>query len=138
MTLLPTGERKLRMSNFILDASAVLAFLNQEQGAEAVERLIPDSNINAVNLAEVLSRSVDLGHTDRSARKAFALLNLEVIEFDTQHAEKAAELRLTTRHLGLSLGDRSCLASAILHNATAVTADRIWKSLDVCPIEVIR
>jgi ribonuclease VapC len=126
------------MSSFILDSSAVLAFLNQETGAEYVERLIPDSKINAVNVAEVLARSVELGHTNESARESFAMLSLEIIDFDERHAESAAELRSETRHLGLSLGDRSCLACAILHNATAVTADRLWKSLSYCPIEIIR
>lgn len=126
------------MSSFILDSSAVLAFLNQENGAEYVRRLIPDSKINAVNVAEVLTRSVELGHTDESAREAFAVLNLEIIDFDERHAVEAAELRAPTRHLGLSLGDRSCLACAILHNATAVTADLQWKKLDLCSIEIIR
>src|SRR4051812_19369130 len=100
------------MSSFILDSSAVLAFLNQENGSERVERLIPDSKINAVNMAEVLTRSVELGHTDESARESFAMLSLEVIDFDERHAAATAELRASTRHLGLSLGDRSCLACA--------------------------
>jgi ribonuclease VapC len=126
------------VSSFILDSSAVLAFLNQENGAEYVERLIPDSKINAVNVAEVLTRSVELGHTDESAREAFAELSLEIIDFDERHAVGAAKLRASTRHLGLSLGDRSCLTCAILHNAIAVTADRKWKELTFCSIEIIR
>lgn len=126
------------MSRFILDSSAILAFLNQENGAEYVERLIPDSRICAVNVSEVLSRSVELGHTNESAHESFAMLCLEIIDFDENHALKAAELSAVTRHLGLSLGDRSCLACAILLNATAVTADRQWKSLTCCPVEVIR
>jgi len=126
------------MSSFIMDSSAILAFLNQENGAEYVERLIPDSKINAVNMAEVLARSVELGHTNESARESFAMLSLEIIDFDERHAARAAELRAATRDLGLSLGDRSCLASAILHNATAVTADRQWKGLSCCPVEIIR
>ena len=126
------------MSNYILDASAVLAFLNQEIGADYVQNLIPDSRIGAVNVAEVLARSVELGHTNESARESFAMLGLEIIDFDERHAFKAAELRASTRHLGLSLGDRSCLAAAILHNSTAITADRQWKDLSCCPIEIIR
>jgi len=122
----------------MLDSSAVLAFLNRENGAEYVGRLIPDSSINAVNVAEVLARSVQLGHTNESARESFAMLSLEIIDFDEPHAVRAAELRSLTRHLGLSLGDRSCLASAMLHNATAVTADRQWKGLSCCPVDIIR
>lgn len=126
------------MNNFILDASAVLAFLNQEKGGERVKSFIPESSIVSVNVAEVLTRSIELGHTNRSARKAFAMLGIEIIVFDESHAHKAAELRESTRRLGLSLGDRCCLAVAILNDATAVTADRSWAGLDVCPIEVIR
>ena len=88
-------------------------------------------------MAEVLTRSVELGHTDESARESFAMLGLEIIDFDERHAIEAARLRAATRHLGLSLGDRSCLACAILQNATAITADRQWKELDVCSIELI-
>ena len=126
------------MSSFILDSSAVLAFLNEENGAEYVGRLISDAKINAVNVAEVLTRSVELGHSIESAREAFAELNLEIVDFDERHAVVAAELRASTRHLGLSLGDRSCLACAKLHDAVAVTADRQWKYLTFCSIEIIR
>ncbi|MEQ1642908.1 MAG: type II toxin-antitoxin system VapC family toxin [Pyrinomonadaceae bacterium] len=126
------------MSNFILDSSAVLAFLNQENGAEYVQRLIPDSKISAVNVAEIIARSIELGHTNESAYESFATLGLEIIDFDERHALKTAELRASTRHLGLSLGDRSCLAAAILNQATAATADRQWKDLSCCPIELIR
>jgi PIN domain nuclease of toxin-antitoxin system len=126
------------MSELILDASAVLAFLNNEKGADVIERLIADAKISSVNVAEVITRSLDLGHTLESARKAFSMLGLEVIDFDELQATKAAELRTVTRVLGLSLGDRSCLACAIVRNATAVTADRQWKKFDLCPIELIR
>ncbi|QQS31702.1 MAG: type II toxin-antitoxin system VapC family toxin [Acidobacteriota bacterium] len=126
------------MSDLILDASAVLAFLNNENGADVVERLIPDAKISSVNVAEVITRSLDLGHTLESAHKAFSMLGLEVISFDERQAIKAAELRTVTRVQGLSLGDRSCLSCAIVRNATAVTADRQWTKFDLCPIELIR
>ena len=126
------------MSRFIVDASAVLAFLNDETGAEAVRAVIPDARINAVNMAEVLARSIELGHTNDSAYESFAALGMEVIAFDERHARKAAELRAVTTHLGLSLCDRSCLASAILYNATAVTADRSWAGVECCKVETIR
>jgi len=51
---------------------------------------------------------------------------------------KATELRPLTKHLGLSLGDRCCLALAILENLPAVTADKNWAGLNVCKIEIIR
>jgi ribonuclease VapC len=126
------------MSKFVLDASAVLALLNQEAGADRVEQALASSIISSVNVTEILTRSIDLGHTIATATEAFDLLDIEVVTFDRVQASKAAELRPLTRKLGLSLGDRSCLALAVLRGATALTADRNWKNVNVCPIDLIR
>ncbi|HMS10925.1 MAG TPA: hypothetical protein PKE66_15675, partial [Pyrinomonadaceae bacterium] len=61
-----------------------------------------------------------------------------VVDFDISQAERSAEFRPLTKHLGLSLGDRSCLALAMLSKATAVTADRAWKKIKFCKVDVIR
>jgi len=126
------------MSSFVLDSSAVLAFLNQESGANRAAQFIPSGMISTVNMAEVLTKSVEAGHDVITARKSFDLLSLRLIDFNIEQATKAAELRSQTKHLGLSLGDRSCLALAILEGATAITADRNWKDIAVCPVEFIR
>ena len=73
-----------------------------------------------------------------NAKEAFDNLDLQVIEFDENQSLKAAELRPLTKHLGLSLGDRCCLALALSENLPAVTADRNWANLEVCKIETIR
>lgn len=66
-------------------------------------------------------------------------LRLDVVPFDAETALLAGRLRAVTRHLGLSLGDRACLALAIRENATALTADRNWTDLDLpCKVELIR
>ena len=126
------------MISFVLDASAVLAFLNKERGFERVEELIPHGVISAVNVTEVLTRLIDLGQPYADATENFDCLTLRVIDLDLDHARKAAELRVLTRRFGLSLGDRCCLALAATFNATAVTADRNWKSLSFCQVELIR
>lgn len=126
------------MNSYVVDSSAILAFLNNEDGADAAESYFPLAVVSSVNLAEVLGKSIEAGHTLETASESVNLLNLTVIDFDVVQARKTAELRPLTRHLGLSLGDRSCLALAILHGATAVTADRNWKSLSLCPVELIR
>ena len=126
------------MSDFVLDASAVIAFLNDEPGADRVHNLIPFSVVGAVNVSEVLTKGVEFGHTLATVQKSFELLGLEVIEFTYDHARKAADLRPATKKLGLSLGDRCCLALAMSLGATAVTADRTWKKLSFCPVELIR
>ena len=122
----------------ILDASAVLAVLQNETGKEKVEAILDESAISRINLVEVLTKLVDKGMTIDEARETFEDLELEVLEFDEKQSLKAAELRPLTKHLGLSLGDRCCLALAILEDLPAVTADRNWASLNLCTIEVIR
>lgn len=122
----------------VLDASAVLAFLFDEAGADKVEVLFANSVISRINVTEVLTKLVQDGLTVNEAKETFDKINLEVAEFDENQSLKAAELRPLTKHLGLSLGDRCCLALAILENLTAVTADKNWAGLNVCKIEVIR
>lgn len=122
----------------VLDSSAILAVVNLEKGAETVEPLLSDSIVSSVNAAEVLTKLVEKGVSLEDALEDFLKLGLEVIKFDARQAAKVAELRPLTKHLGLSLGDRACLALAILENATAVTADKNWAGLSLCKIEVIR
>ncbi len=122
----------------ILDASAVLAYLQKETGKEKVEGILETSAIGRVNAAEVLTELIEKGMSLSNAKEAFDNLDWQVIEFDENQSLKAAELRPLTKHLGLSLGDRCCLALAILENLPAVTADRNWANLNFCKIETIR
>ena len=127
------------MSNYVLDASAVLALLNQETGKERVEAVLSDSCIGAVNYCEVLGKLIDAGMPEQDARESVELLNVEVVSFDTDLAHLAAALRPTTKRLGLSLGDRSFLALALSRRNTAVTAERAWAKLKAgVKIELIR
>lgn len=122
----------------ILDASAILAVLQNEIGKEKVEPILDKSAVSRVNVTEVLTKLVEKGMSVGEAKQAFDDLDLKIIEFDENQSLESAELRPLTKHLGLSLGDRCCLALALLENATAVTADRDWAKLNVCPIKLIR
>ncbi len=122
----------------ILDASAILAYLQNEKGKEKVEAILETSAISRVNATEVLTKLIERGMSLDKAKEAFDNLDLQIIEFDENQSLKAAELRPLTKHLGLSLGDRCCLALAILENLPAVTADKNWASLNFCKVEVIR
>lgn len=126
------------MSRFILDSSAILAVLQQEIGGDKAATYFPEASVSTVNVAEVLTKLVEKGNDIDKAIKAFEFLQIHVIDLDESHARKAAELRPLTKHLGLSIGDRCCLALAILEDATAITADRDWKTLSFCPIDLIR
>jgi len=122
----------------IFDASAVLAYLQNEKGKKKVEAILKSSAVSRVNVIEILTKLVEKGLSIAEAKETFDNLDLAIVEIDENQSLKAAELRLLTKHLGLSLGDRCCLALAILENLPAVTADKNWASLDICKIEVIR
>lgn len=119
------------MSGWVIDASAALAYLWRETGWEAVgSRLItPGCIIGTVNLAEVIAKAVERGLPDDKIGELRATLDIETITFDDAQAAESGRLRRFTRHLGLSLGNRACLALAITCQATAVTADRLWLQL---------
>lgn len=126
------------MSKTVLDSSAILAAIFEETGGEIVERMLETSLVSSVNMAEVCTKLTEKGIFSKQTINDLQRLGLEIVDFDLDQAIQAARLRPLTRHLGLSLGDRSCLALAMLRNTTAVTADREWKGLSVCPVEVIR
>jgi len=123
------------MSNAVLDASAVLAVLHDEPGAGAVAALLDNAAVSAVNIAEVGARLVDSGMPPPLAGEAIRALGLEIMPFDADLAQASTALRQGTRHRGLSLGDRACLALAQKLGVPAVTADRAWRDLGV-PVSI--
>ncbi len=127
------------MNSYVLDASAVLAVINEEPGTEAIEPHLRSAPICSVNLAEVVTKLQDRGFSDVEIDEALALLKLDVRPFDEASAILAGKLRGATRHAGLSLGDRACLAFAHILGATALTTDRAWASVDAgIAIELVR
>ncbi len=119
------------MASSVLDSSAVLAFVNGEPGAEIVGRLIGDSLISTVNLAEVVTKLVERSGSLELAREALAIVDLDVVDFDRNLAEYAGGLVASTKRKGLSLGDRACLALAARERIPAVTGDRSWQAIDL-------
>jgi ribonuclease VapC len=128
------------MNRAVLDASAILAMLNEEPGAEKITlELLSRATTSTVNLAEVQARLVREGG-DPDETWSLVLEPLPDVEpFTAEQAKIAGSLVQKTSRLGLSLGDRACLALAIVLNAPVYTADRPWKTLKVgVPIHVIR
>jgi len=128
----------------VLDASALLAVVNQEAGRERVEEAVAaGALLSTVNWAEVLTRLVMSG-ADPDAVTAVALPTgnagqLQLIPFDDEQAREAARLIRKTRSLGLSLADRAALALAKLRGLPVLTSDRAWRSLRLSiKIEIIR
>lgn len=115
----------------ILDASAVLALVKREPGHECVAELFASAAclISAVNWSEVLAKLAESGQPEDAVLAAAQALTPTIVPFDARQAELCGLLRPATRHLGLSLGDRACLALARQLGSTVLTADRPWLSL---------
>jgi ribonuclease VapC len=133
------------MSGHVLDASALLAFVYDEAGAERVQDALKTGALaSTVNWAESVSRMIDRGQpVDETVDRLRSLIqesgSIDLVPFTESHAREAARLRATTRHLGLSLADRACLALGRLHRLPVLTTDRAWRSLHISvKIEVIR
>jgi PIN domain nuclease of toxin-antitoxin system len=129
----------------VLDASALLSYLNDEAGADLVEQaLLRGCAISAVNLAEVLSKLADVGEdpkevTSNLERRGLLGGKLMVSPLSADDAILIASLQKSTRAHGLSLGDRACLGLALRLRLPALTADRAWSRLKVAvKIEAIR
>jgi ribonuclease VapC len=133
------------MSKAVLDASAFLAFLGAEVGADTVQQAIrTGAFISAVNLAEVLSKVSEVG---RNAEQLYAELveygvlgrGIVVRPFREEDAVAVSALKVKTKKLGLSLGDRTCLALGAALQLPILTADRSWLKLDLgLTIKLIR
>lgn len=122
-----------------VDASALLALMLDEPGGADVAALVENAVVSAVNLCEVMTRAVDLGHPADAVRALIREAPVKIVPFTEEHAIDAAALRGVSRHLGLSLGDRACLALARSIGGPALTADRKWAELDLgIDIQLIR
>ncbi|MBI4236124.1 MAG: type II toxin-antitoxin system VapC family toxin [Chloroflexi bacterium] len=115
----------------VLDASALLASLRGEPGGEKVDPLLGRAAMSSVNWAEVVQRGLSRGVAVDGLRKDLQALGLTLFPFTVEEAEAAASLWATTRSLGLSLGDRACLALALRLGVPAVTANQRWAALQV-------
>ena len=123
----------------ILDASALLAYLQREPGADSVKAVLGGALMSTVNWAEVVRRTAESQGEAAKLRVALETLGLALEPFSASQAEIAGSLREPTMKLGLSLGDRACLALAIEKGERILTADRVWHRLDLgVGIDVIR
>ena len=118
------------MSKNVLDASAIIALLEEEPGAEKLtDDVLANSVASAVNIAEVQAWYVRDGADPAEIWKRIVFVIPEIIPFTDTHARVTGDLIAKTRKAGLSLGDRACIALASIVKGTAYTADRPWLSL---------
>lgn len=121
----------------ILDASAIIALMNDEKGAEVVTELLGSVVMSSVNVYEVIKFLIDRrGYTNLEAQSIVDQLVERVMSFDKAQAEAAAAFYPSTKHLGLSLADRACLALSKITGYPIYTADKIWKKAEIDDIAI--
>jgi len=126
------------MTDAVLDASAVLAVINEEPGAEKVEAVLPGAAISVFNVAEVVAKLLDNGMPAEIAEAVIEGLQLDIIDGDLAQAFRNGRLRPVTRSAGLSLGDRACLALAQQLELPALTSDKVWQSIaEVADVQIV-
>jgi len=113
----------------VLDASALLAFLQGEPGAAEVAPLIGHARVSAVNWSEVVQKSLAHGVALARVERRLLALGLVIEPFTAADGSLAAELWAVTRTAGLSLADRACLALARRLGLKAMTTDAAWAPL---------
>jgi PIN domain nuclease of toxin-antitoxin system len=127
------------LNEVVLDASAVIALLREEPGCAIVEKHLSRAALSTVNLSEVMTKFIQSGMPENLAISIIASLGLRIVDFNEELAQAAARLTANTSKVGLSLGDRACLALAQHLGLSAVTADRNWAKLSMgIEIKLIR
>lgn len=110
----------------ILDASALLALLQNEAGADKVAAAIGQASMSAVNWSEVIQKLSRYDPNATNIRPDIETLGLQILPFNAEQAELAASLYPLTKPYGLSLADRVCLQLGITQQETVLTADKAW------------
>lgn len=127
------SEQRTRRENEpgrVIDASALLAWLQEEPGAEVVEGYLFGSFVSAVNLSEVLQKSLAEGIESAGIVEDLSEIGLSFKGFGTAEAAVAAGMWPVAKRLGLGLADRACLATAVVLGVPALTADRPWREIE--------
>jgi ribonuclease VapC len=136
---IPTNKITTKMpkeitKEIIVDASAIMALINQEEGYKIVEKHLNHAIISSVNFSEalvIINRSIPDEPTQKQAAQLLKNTFPHIINFDPTQAQLAATLDKSTKPHTLSLGARACLALAKQKNLPALTADKVWKKLKI-------
>jgi PIN domain nuclease of toxin-antitoxin system len=122
----------------VFDASAVLAIMHDDRGADIAASYLSGSMLSAVNYAEVIGKLVKHGMPVDSAALGITRLIREVVPFTQEQGKVAGELLKETQSLGLSLGDRACLALGQLMEYPVLTAEQSWSKVKGVKVQLIR
>lgn len=116
----------------VLDASALLALILDESGADVVQAALDhEVLLSVVNFAEVVGRAERAGIKPEDAHNGILALPLQLVQLDEKMAFEMGKLAGVGRPLGLSLGDCACLATAKVLGTDVLTADKVWAKLKI-------
>lgn len=129
------------MDRVVLDASALLAMMQNEPGGDRVAELLLDPRrtvlVSTLNWSEVFDRLLRGGIPEDTIESLLGRIGVHPVDFDLNQGKIAAKFRIAAP--ALSLADRACLALAYTRKATAWTTDKIWARAKVgVPIEILR
>jgi ribonuclease VapC len=119
------------MSDCVLDASAVLAVLLKEPGADIVRPHLPGAMISSVNVAEVINRRLKNGESLERNAQVVGSLQMRIVNFNFEQAVMSASFKPYARISNLSLADRACLSLGLLRNVPVLTAEHNWTKADM-------
>ena len=132
-----TDEVTAKAERVLLDASALLAVIFEETGAEEVHAALRGATaISSVNVGEVVACLDEDGWTRREVAEVIDGFDMEIVPFDTATAVVSGELRSRTRRVGVGLGGRACLATAQRLGIPVMSADPAWKRLRLPGVKV--
>lgn len=123
------------MSKYVLDASALLALINQEPGSGRVQKCLSGSIMSAVNVSEVVCVLMRIGIPKDKIKTIITSLIHEIVPFEEEHAFIAGYLYPETQSKGLSFGDRACLSLGKSKKLSVLTSDRMWAEIH-CGVHV--
>ena len=115
----------------VVDASVVLAWLQDEPGADEAEPLLMEGVIGAANWSEVLQKVRQHGAPAGVVARLLASFGLTVVDVTRADGEVAADL--WQRGTPLSLADRLCLALGVRAGLPVATADAAWAAIEGGP-----
>lgn len=118
------------MKRILFDSSVIIAILRKEDGYRNGEASVDRGAISAINWAEVSGFLGKNNAPKEIIQQTLAKYPLKVLPFEENLVVPTGHLAAGRKHLGLSLGDRACLATAIAHHLPVLTADRVWKDME--------
>ena len=120
------------MSKIVFDSSALIALFAKENGYELIKKHMKDAIISSVNIAEVYKYCIETQKlTEDESKNLIKLSGIKIIEFNNEQALMTAKLVNKTKQYGLSLGDRACIALALLGKSSIITCDKVWQKVDI-------